>query len=184
METRHNRSLAIIPHQDDDSLFMAFTLLREKPLVLFVTDSYIQAQRGDGITADQRNGEALKAMEILGCSACFGTIPDTQITREELLSLFHRFYGFDKVYAPMPYENGNPHHNLIGEVAKEVWPNVIQYATYTRTNLWMNGKTEIIPTPEELALKNRALACYRSQILLPSTKPHFLAVLGKSEWLG
>lgn len=182
MDTRYNRSLAIVPHQDDDSLFLAFTLMREKPLVLFVTDSYIQAQRGDGITAQQRNEEALKAMEILGCASCFASLPDTQLNREDLFSLFRRFYGFEKIYAPMPYENGNPHHSMIGEVAKEVWPEAIQYATYTRTNLWMNGKTEIIPTKEELALKQKALACYRSQIILPSTRPHFIAVLGKSEW--
>jgi hypothetical protein len=40
------------PHHDDETLFGAFTLLRERPLVVIVTDSYVQFNRGDGITND------------------------------------------------------------------------------------------------------------------------------------
>lgn len=175
-------SLAIIPHQDDDSLFLAFTLIREKSLVLFVTDSFIQAQRGDGITAEMRNREAAQAMEILGCSFVFGGIPDTQLTEEETAQLFLRFGNFDEVYAPAIIENGNPQHNLIGKVAKEIWPDLIPYMTYSKTDLSIKGSREIVPTPEERVLKAKALHCYQTQINLASTRPHFEAVLGKSEW--
>lgn len=177
-------NLLISPHNDDSELFMAFTMLREKPLVLVVTDSFVQAQRGDGILAEQRVEETVEATAVLGCPAFFAGIPDTQVDAEGLYALFEGFANFDKVYAPKPYEGGNPHHNLIGEAAGEVFGDrVVFYATYTRDNLYMTGDIEVKPTPEELELKRKALQCYRSQLSLPSTRPHFAAVMGKSEWL-
>jgi len=177
-------NLWISPHNDDETLFGAFTLMREKPLVLIVTDSYIQALRGDGITADQRIRETLEAMKILDCPVCFGGIPDSQITEEELFALFASFENFNRVYVPAVYGNGNPHHDLIGKVAIEHFGSkVIPYATYTKDNLYMTGNTEIKPTDEEMGMKIRALQCYHSQLSLPSTRPHFEAVMGKSEWL-
>ena len=175
-------NLFIAPHEDDEALFGAYTLMREKPLVLLVTDSFIQAQRGDGITAEQRRNETIAAMKILGCSVLFGGIPDTQVNEENLFHLFSLFHNFDEVYIPAIIENGNPHHNLIGYVGAQIWPNAIRYMSYSRTNLLKMGKTEIEPTLEEIDLKNKALDCYVSQINLGSTRPHFDAVRGRSEW--
>lgn len=174
-------SLAIIPHNDDESLFLAFTLLREKPLVLMITDSFIQAERGDGITWKQRRNESLAAMKILGCPIFFAGISDTQLDAGILVNLFESFRGFDKVYAPA-IQGGNWQHDLISKIAQDVFPNLIQYTTYTKTELHTTGSVEIKPTPQELELKNRALDCYTSQLNLPSTRPHFAAVRGKSEF--
>lgn len=178
------KSLFISPHNDDETLFGAFTLLREKPLVLVVTDSFIQYKRGDGITDIQRRNETISAMKILDCPVVFGNIRDDDCKDQFLLNLFNNFTAFEKVYAPAVYGNGNPHHDMIGVIAKLIYGDkVVFYSTYTKDNLYMTGKTEIIPTQEELELKSKALQCYKSQLSLPSTRPHFEAVLGKSEWL-
>lgn len=181
---KNMKSIFLSPHQDDESLFGAFTLLREKPLVIFVTDSYIQEKRGDKITAEQRNDEAKEAMKILGCDCYFLGLRDDNFTGGAVKEYLKELIKFEKIYAPMPYPNGNPHHNKIGEAAKEILGDkVVFYSTYTKDNLYMTGDIEVVPTEEELELKNKALQCYKSQLSLPSTRPHFEAVFGKSEWL-
>lgn len=174
-------SLAIIPHNDDESLFLAYTLMREKPLILIVTDSYIQFNRGDKITAEQRRQESINAMKILECPLLFVGLRDDTLNEDKLRVLFKNFIGFDRVYAPAIHENGNPHHNMIGKITKEFF-DITAYTSYSKTNLWINGKTEIKPMDYEIELKNKALDCYISQLNLSSTAPHFAAVRGKSEW--
>lgn len=176
--------LALIPHNDDESLFLAYTLIREKPLVIVITDSYIQPNRGDkGCSAEERRNETIKAMEILKCPVAFLGIKDTELTEPELRSRLKPFVGsWDKVYAPA-IQGGNAQHDLIGSVAREIFPSIFRYTTYTKTELWTKGIQEIKPTDEEMILKAKALSCYDSQLKLPSTQPHFIAVLNKSEWL-
>lgn len=174
-------NLAIIPHQDDENLFISFTLQREKPLVLIVTDSYIQFNRGDGITAEQRRNESIEASKLIGYPVLFACLRDDSVTSSDVVELLSNFNGFGKVYAPA-IQGGNIHHDMIGEAAKQVFPGLIQYTTYTKTELWTKGNTEIVPTKEENELKIKALGCYTSQLNLLSTRPHFAAVLDKSEF--
>lgn len=176
--------ILLSPHNDDESLFAAYTLIREKPLVLVITDSYIQPNRGDiGCSAEERRQETINAMAILGCPVAFLGIKDAELTREILIDRLKPFVGnWEKVYAPY-VQGGNPQHDLIGEVARHVFLSIERYTTYTKTELWTKGDREIIPTEEEKILKIKALDCYKSQILLPSTRPHFLAVINKSEFL-
>lgn len=175
------RSLFVSPHNDDETLFGAYTLMREHPLVLVVTDSYIQWKRGDPITMTQRRNETLAAMKILGCAVVWGEIHDDEVEEGFVHNLLQRFAGFDRIYAPA-IQGGNQAHDIIGTVTARL-PNVVKYTTYTKTELWTIGDIEIVPTEKEKWLKNRALDCYTSQIRLPSTAPHFMAVRNKSEWL-
>lgn len=176
-------NLFIAPHNDDEALFGAFTLMREKPLVLVVTDSYIQPKRGDtGCSAIERRNETIAAMKLAGCAVVFGGIHDDELNPSHLFSLYKSFQNFDKVYVPT-VQGGNPQHDLIRLVANDYFKNIAGYTTYTKTELWTEGTLEVVPTPEELELKEKMLWCYQSQIKLPSTKPHFEAVLGRSEWL-
>jgi LmbE family N-acetylglucosaminyl deacetylase len=174
-------SLFISPHQDDETLFGAYTLMRQKPVVLVVTDSYIQWKRGDPITMTTRRNETLAAMKLLGCPVVWGEIHDDDVSEGAVHNLLQRFQNFDRIYAPA-VQGGNVAHDIIGEVASRL-PNVIEYTTYTKEELWTTGQFEIIPTAEEMVLKNQALDCYQSQIQLPSTAPHFVAVRNRSEWL-
>lgn len=179
-----NDGIFLSPHNDDETLFSAFSLMREKPLVIIVTDSYVQYERGDvGCDAETRRQETINAMAIIGCPVVFLGIKDTELTEENLTERLYPFFAAGKVYAPA-IQGGNAQHNLVGRVAKRIFKDrVQQYCTYTKTELYTTGKVEIVPTAEELELKNRMLACYKSQLALPSTRPHFLAVSGKSEWL-
>lgn len=174
--------LFVSPHPDDSVLFGAFTLIREKPLVLTITDSYIQQNRGDNITPAQRVTEDINAMKVLGCSITFGAIRDDVIDEWAVKNLFAKFQNFDLVYIPAVIVPGNPHHNLIGEIAEKMFPNVKKYMTYSKDKLYLEGSEEITPTIGEVELKRQALNCYQSQINLPATAPHFKAVEGKSEW--
>lgn len=171
--------ILLAPHQDDEALFASYTLLREKPLVVVVTDSYIQYERGDQITAEQRRNETRQAMKILGCQVIFLGIKDTELS-PELLENVLKHFKVDVVYAPA-IQGGNAQHDMIGQVADTMFDGVIHYTTYTRTELWTRGGTEIVPTDEEMDLKNKALNCYISQINLSSTAPHFSAVRDRSE---
>lgn len=177
------RRLFLSPHDDDQTLFGAFTCLRHHPDVLVVLDSYIQPNRGEiGCDAPTRAGETLAANRILGCETIRLNLRDDIATQEEIqeeLTVYRDQY--DIVYAPA-YQSGNIHHDMVNLSAYRVFGNkVIEYTTYTKTELWTKGNVEIVPTEEELRLKNEALDCYKSQISI--NLPHFQAVYGKSEWL-
>jgi LmbE family N-acetylglucosaminyl deacetylase len=173
--------LFLAPHPDDETLFGAFTLLREKPLVVIMTESFIQQNRGENITAEQRWQESVNAMKVLGCPLLRLGIRDDIIDKAIVREKLSRFWGFEEVYAP-EIQLGNPHHDLIGQVAKEMF-NCRMYATYTRGEWFTPSGKEIIPTENELLLKERALSCYTSQLQLKATAEHFNAVKGKSEWM-
>lgn len=177
------KTILISPHDDDSALFCAFTCLREKPLIVVVTDAYIQDNRGEkGCDAITRARESEEAHKILGCETLRLGIRDDEIN-EEIVEIMFKTLEADKVYAPA-LQGGNPHHDTISRIAKKVFGDkVIFYTTYTPTELWTKGDIEVIPTQRELNLKNRALTCYHSQINLPATRPHFLAILGRSEFL-
>lgn len=175
--------VAICPHNDDEALYLGFTLIRERPLVIIVTDSHIQPERGDiGCTAEIRRQETIEAMKIAGCPVVFLGIKDTELTKQNLIERL-KHLNPTKVYAPA-IQGGNGQHDLVGRVCEELFGDrVKQYTTYTKTELYTVGNIEVKPTPEEMKIKDKMLACYQSQIALASTWPHFEAVENKSEWL-
>lgn len=172
------------PHNDDEALFGAYTLMRIKPLVIIITDSYIQPMRGDGgCSADVRRNETIEAMKLAGCPVLFLGIPDASLTEQ---TLKERLAGLnaETIYIPA-IQGGNPQHDLVGKVGMELFghKNVERYCTYTKEEFWTTGGWEIMPTQQEVELKNKMLDCYRSQLALKSTAPHFQAVRNRSEWL-
>lgn len=178
-------NIILSPHDDDNALFAAFTCMREKPTIVVCTDAYIQDMRGEkGCDAQTRADETARAAKILGCDVVRLGIPDHLLTIERLVKEIHeKIEVIGKVYAPA-LQGGNPHHDIVYAVAKARWPEkVIFYTTYEKTQLYTTGDIEVIPTQDELLMKNQALACYVSQINLPATRPHFEAIKNKSEWL-
>ncbi len=175
-----NRILALSPHSDDIELFLAFTTQREKPHVIILTESWLQTARGMS-TQEERWQETINASEVLGYPLLNLGLRDDTVTKEELKKALEKYVPlFDTVYAPM-LQHGNIVHDWANEVAHELWTNVIEYSTYTKTCLYTIGNKEVVPTPEELDLKNKALMCHKSQFQI--NKPHFDAVFGRSEWL-
>jgi len=154
--------------------------MRRKPLVIICSDSWIQYQRGDGITAGERRSETKRATKIFEAEVDFLGIPDSELEGKKLINALVG-YRPDKVYAPLP-NSKNEQHSLVGKVAYDLWPdNLVYYSTYTQDSLEPKGEIEIVPTAEEIELKNKALDCYKSQIRI--NNQHFLAVRGKSEFL-
>ena len=160
------RSLVLSPHNDDAVLFGAFTILREKPLVLTILDS---AKQGN---AYQRRTEDLEAMTVLDAQIEFLGVSDANPDWALLERLLFDFGQPEMVYAPCPEEGGNKDHNAIGEMAGRIFQNVTYYMTYTKS-----GRSVGVPVPYEpewVGLKLRALACYESQIGRRDNVDHFL----------
>lgn len=165
-------NVAIVPHNDDEALFLSWTILRHRPLVVIVTDSARQWKRGTGITARQRRAESLAAMDILGAEVRFLGIPDDELTIPTVRRALEHLGDPEMVFAPAHEgPEGNADHNLVA-TACSVLANVTRYMTYTRAG--KSTGVEVPYEPDWPRLKLQALACYESQIRLPSTAPHFL----------
>jgi LmbE family N-acetylglucosaminyl deacetylase len=173
-------SILLSPHNDDETLFAAYTILREKPLVIICTDSHRQAHLG--VTADQRILETVRAMTVLRAPVAFLSIPDVGLTREildERLSLLLPCEPL-RVYAPA-LDGGNADHDLVGSYAVATFHNVVLYRTYAKDRLYLPEGGAVVPTEDEMRLKERAIDCYRSQLSI--NRPHFDAIRGKPEYV-
>ena len=171
-------AIFLSPHNDDETLFGAFTLLRERPRVVTVLRSYIQEQRGTGVTYREREAETEAALDVLGITDWEqwqypDTDPPWHDIRERLGSL-----EAERIYAPAVERGGHRHHNAIGRFANSLWPGrVTFYMTYKRWGRDRTTRGNPVPWEHEwVLLKLRALACYRSQICVPETwtTQHFL----------
>ena len=177
--------LLLSPHNDDECLFAAYTLMREKPLVIVVTDSDVHL--ADGITAHERREESRRACELLDVPVVFLGLEDG--TLEHHKADLHRHLEpfasqpWSHVYAPA-IQGGHKDHDALGEVVSAMFSPVSFYATYAAGELFSPTGREIEPTLEEVERKNRALDCYRSQIRVARTPSRFDAVRGRSEYLG
>lgn len=156
----------ISPHSDD-IIFATYTILREKPIVITVTHSTLQGDNGF-----ERVLEDYKASKILNVPIMFLGIDEDELTDLILYDKLYKLKTDDIVYIPEYQENGNPQHNLVNRVAKNIFPNIREYKTYSGLEDRTTG-AEIIPTEEELELKKKAMECYRTQIENPMTAHYF-----------
>lgn len=170
------RSLFLAPHNDDETLFGAFTLLAHKPDVVVVLRSQVQDDRY-GIKAVDREDETAAAMRVLGCE--WKQLPwrDSDPPWDVIESGFVPFrHGYEVVFAPAAEEGGHDHHNALADLADRVWGDRVQhYMTYTREGK-SEGRTLVPFDLEWITLKLRAMACYRSQIETREAGcfPHFM----------
>src|ERR1041384_5287978 len=177
--------LLLSPHNDDECLFAAYTLMREKPLVIVVTDS--DAHLAEGITAHQRREESRRAGELLGVPVVFLGMKDGTLEQQKA-DLQRRLQPFasqpwSHVYAPA-IQGGHKDHDALGAAVSTMFSTVSYYATYAAGELFSPAGREIEPTPEEVERKSKALDCYPSQIRLARTQSRFDTVRGRSEYLG
>lgn len=168
------------PHNDDETLFASFTVMRHDLHVVICLRSFTQADRG-GATWERRQEETARALECLGQTGEQWSIPDNcleqgRLERELRLEMgrYKRRHRPGQVWAPALEEGGHWQHNSVGRVALEVFgPQVRFYLTYRRGSGKSQG-VEVIPTPEMVVAKLRALACYRSQIEEQTTRFWFV----------
>lgn len=171
--------LFVAPHNDDEILWGAFTLLREKPLVLIVFDGYVQGQRGAPVTADQRRKESMAALEVLGLVGHLRFLnfrDDDPTVTEQMVARRIAALGAEEIYAPAFEPGGHHQHNLVANACNGL-PVVKRYLTYTPAGKSTSAQEVPILDGSWIALKLRALACYASQHALDPRMgcwPHFL----------
>lgn len=159
-------NLFLAPHNDDETLFGSYIIQVYKPLVIVVTDSYIQYERGEkDCSAENRIEESKKACAILGANVKFLHIPDKS---DDIFLLQEMKRQIDRhedgvVFAPAVEEGGNFQHNLVGQFAKDNFQNVRSYYTYTRQRDWPEGPVKVAATDDMKLKKLAALHCYTSQ---------------------
>lgn len=165
-----SRSILIQPHDDDAFLFACFTLLREKPLLVTVFDSWVQPARGiPGTSAAQRANETARACSILGVKhERLGFRDDVVVNDTEIFGRLHRAFPGDyainaQIIAPAFEAGGHPQHNLCAEAV--IGLNVTcQYLTYRCDPSGKSSNGLEVPfDPRWVHLKLRALACFKSQ---------------------
>lgn len=165
------KGLFLSPHNDDETLFGAFSILRHKPDVHVCFRSQVQEDRG-GPTAAVRQTETSRALWWLGDPSfrqwnVSDALPEAQAEEELRLALTVVVGGtqWDKVWVPAYEHGGHVQHNLVSRVATDILglDRLVFYATYRRGHM---RTREIFEVPFEeawVASKLRALSCYDSQ---------------------
>lgn len=166
------RPLFISPHNDDETLFGAYTLMRHKPDVVVCLWGMTQP----GITGTERLRETERALKILGIEnfSQWG-ISDARPEWETIVCDLRQLGPRELVFAPAVELGGHDHHNMLGDIADRVFgPDcVTHYATYVRESARTRTDNEVPYEPTWPARKLRAMACYTSQINLDNTRPWF-----------
>ena len=188
-----NPKIFFSPHNDDESLFGAFTIMRELPHVVVVLKSFIQESRPQSsfATAAVRENETAAAVRIMGATweqwdyrdDCCLNQPTVDAISERMLDLKKR--GVEEVWGPAFHPQGHAHHNMVAISVHRVWGDA---ATYYTT--YIPGERQLgEPVPYELWMvekKLRALACYSSQLIQEWMVPHFMRGLEEytEKWSG
>lgn len=165
------------PHNDDETLFATWQLLRHDPHVVIVLKSAKQSDLG--VTAETREAETDCALKQLGVSSWEqwpypDTGPDWQAVELAMQMLDERMEP-ELVLAPAVEDGGHEQHSRVGELARAVFGDrVTAYLTYVRGQLSSRVGEEVAFEPDWPVRKLRALACYESQIGLPATRPWFM----------
>lgn len=192
------KSLLLVPHCDDETLFASHIVMRYNPDVKVV---YLPSQHEEESTRRHEMAAALSHLsgvtwdpwdvEWLG-----GREREPMHSLEEQLSKWcppELFLErdpdaeyYEHVFAPLPEPGGHPEHNYVGTVAVELWGKVrtTLYTTYTRTGGRTTSEGQEVELPAwMIQRKLRALAEYISQIEQPSTRPWFCQMLDLREWI-
>lgn len=181
---------------DDETLFAAYTCMRERPhVVVCLRSSY---QEWDyGVTYQRREAETAAAMEVLGCDWTQLPLYDVRPTWKRVEAEVKKIvvaFSAPVVYAPAPNfdrngwtESDQPisglfHHDYIGLMARRLFGDRVRYyQTYSRWHGRIEEGEEVIPTAEQVTAKLKALTCYQSQIATVSTRMHFIG--SQREWM-
>jgi LmbE family N-acetylglucosaminyl deacetylase len=170
--------LWLAPHNDDETLFGAFSLIRHRPHVHICFRSQVQEDRY-GVLAETRELETAQALWWLGSiewsqGLTLDSLPDAS---GALLDDFNRLdasYTPERVWAPAYEDGGHAQHNLVAFVANAVWGvKVTPYLTYVHGSMRTRG-VGVEYEPSWVWSKLKALTCYRSQIELDSTRAWFM----------
>lgn len=178
-------SLLLAPHGDDEALFAAYTCMRERLHVIICTQDANEDIR------QVRSLETARAIDILGCSHHEWPMPADKPDWDKARVWLSAWDSSslvasraDRVYAPAVHPEGNEQHNIVGELALEIFGDrVVPYMTYAPRGQRQREGTEVVPCAFEIQWKLQALACYSTQIENPLTRPWFYDLLDLREWI-
>jgi glycosyltransferase involved in cell wall biosynthesis/LmbE family N-acetylglucosaminyl deacetylase len=153
------------PHNDDETLFAAFTVLRHRPNVVVCYESV--RDYGD---PRLREAETRDAMSVLGATSVQQWAGGDLIA--QMRELDERMRP-DRVWAPS-VRSSHPEHVAVARAAAEVFgPRVTTYHTYIHGTKVRSE--QVVPfEPGWIGQKLRALARYDSQIRHPRAHEFFL----------
>lgn len=153
------------PHNDDEALFAAFTVLRYRPQVVVCFPS--SGDYGDPVL---RENETREAMGVLGAAG---------VEQWQGGALVAQMRAYDaratptRVWAPHPHAS-HPDHVAVAKAAAEVFGDrVTTYHTYVDGQKVREGG-EVPYEPTWVAQKLRALLRYPSQLTHPRAHAFFL----------
>lgn len=179
-------TLLLAPHADDETLFAAYTCMRSQAHVI------VCMQDQNFATRAQRSEEMATAVRIMGCThhewPMTEDAPNWDKARDWLSSWNSTQFlqsKPDKVWVPAWHPEGHEQHNKVNELAREVFGEDVlgTYLTYAPRGHRQRDGVEVVPTTDEIHLKLRALACYRTQIDQLPTRPWFFDLLDLREWV-
>lgn len=167
------------PHNDDETLFAFYTMLRNKAEVVVVLRSMREALEQNGPTYQVREAETLCATTIAGVSyvqwiAFYDTEPDWPAVGR-FMQTYVDLSKPDVVIAPAFEEGGHEDHNAVARIVDGLDGDFVpvRYLTYKRGHDRSTDGREIVPSAAEKAAKLAALRCYQSQMDHPPTAPWF-----------
>ncbi len=169
------------PHNDDETLFAFYSMVRHQADVVVVLRSMRQELSQRGPTFRMRESETLWATTVAGVKYEQWTeftddAPDWDAIAERV-DAYVRLTHPDLVIFPAWESGGHEDHNALASICTRVVGNfdlpMIRYYTYARGHGRTEAGAEVIPTPAERAQKAAALACYQSQRNHPPTAPWF-----------
>jgi predicted SAM-dependent methyltransferase len=152
------------PHSDDETLFGAFTILRDRPRVVICFPS-----AGDYGTTAVREAETRDAMTVLGASGVEQWDGHNLIQQ---MRAFDEKYTPTKVFAPDRQTSHRDHFQVSISAATVFGDRVTTYHTYDEGGK-VRSPREVPFEPVWLEQKLRALARYRSQIAHPRAHRFF-----------
>lgn len=176
------KALFISPHDDDATLFGAFSVMADDCDVLVVYDSYVQVARGaEWCDKETRERETVESLAELGISKekIFRARLRDDAVYPDFEPAIQGIHGYDRFYVPKHADEGHAQHNDVNHwvmaAIKKLTPprSVLFYGTYTPAGKMVLARG-VVPTPEMIQRKLRALACYGSQIRLENCRDHFM----------
>jgi glycosyltransferase involved in cell wall biosynthesis/LmbE family N-acetylglucosaminyl deacetylase len=165
VEGQRIASVLFAPHNDDEALFGAFTILRHRPHVVVCFPS--ARDYGDSAV---REAETRDAMSVLGAAGVEQWSGGDVL---EQMTAFDRRLNPSRVWAP-DLAASHPDHRAVAEAALSVFgERVTTYHTYIDGEKVRSDKPVAIEPPW-IEQKLRALARYTSQIAHPRAHAFFL----------
>ena len=178
-------AILFAPHNDDETLFAFYQMLRLRPLVVVVTRSYRQEHEQHGPSHERREEETHRVCELVDVPYVQWSYPDTRVSWQHVavsMDMLVEQERPDTIIAPAIEDGGHEDHNALGAIVQErilrrsSWTtvtNLVSYLTYRRGHGRSTDGDEVEATDDERTLKLQAMGLYLSQAEHPATAPWF-----------